>query len=75
MNEISECCEALIRYLDCEDCKGTDKECIYICTECGKEKVESRIQNIKSVTAEKVEQKHEASVLENKHNELFGDKS
>ena len=44
-----------------------------------KEEVESRIENIKSVTVEKVEQKHEDEVLENKHkdlfDELFGDKS
>ena len=42
-----------------------------------KEEVESRIENIKSVTVEK--QKHEDPILENKHkdlfDELFGDKS
>ncbi len=44
-----------------------------------KEEMESRIENIKSVTVEKEEQKHEDPVLENKHqdlfDELFGDKS
>ena len=44
-----------------------------------KEEMESRIENIKNVTVEKEEQKHEDSVLENKHkdlfDELFGDKS
>ena len=41
--------------------------------------MESKIENIKSVTVEKQEQKHEDPVLENKHrdlfDELFGDKS
>jgi hypothetical protein len=44
-----------------------------------KEEMESRIENIKSVTVEKEEQEHEDPVLENKHkdlfDELFGDKS
>ena len=42
-------------------------------------KIESKIENIKSVTVEKVKQKHKDEVLENKHkdlfDELFGDKS
>ena len=25
------------RYLDCEECHGTGKECIWVCTECGAE--------------------------------------
>ena len=38
MNEDkSKCCGKLIRYLECEECKGTDKQCIYICSECGTE--------------------------------------
>ena len=41
--------------------------------------MESRIENIKSVTIEKEKQEHKDPVLENKHkdlfDELFGDKS
>lgn len=33
----SDCCNAEIRYLDCEDCRKENKHCIYICTECGAE--------------------------------------
>jgi hypothetical protein len=44
-----------------------------------KEEMESKIENIKSVTVEKEKQEHEDPVLENKHkdlfDELFGDKS
>jgi hypothetical protein len=25
----------LIRYLDCDECKEKEQECIYICSECG----------------------------------------
>ena len=34
---ISKCCKAIIRYLDCDDCRKEEKQCIYICTECGAE--------------------------------------
>ena len=33
--ELSPCCNAPIRYLDCEDCRKGHCTCIYICTECG----------------------------------------
>lgn len=29
------------RYLDCEQCHSTGKECIWICTKCGAEEPES----------------------------------
>lgn len=45
----SECCEAAIRYLDCEDCRKTGKTCIYVCTECGEEvKVKRILWNAKT---------------------------
>ena len=39
---MKECCNAPIRWLDCQDCKekrrsGKKADCIYICTKCGKE--------------------------------------
>ena len=37
IDELSDCCNALIRYLDCEDCRKAGEECIWICTECGRE--------------------------------------
>ena len=33
--DLSNCCKATIRYLDCEDCREEEKQCIYICSECG----------------------------------------
>ena len=35
METLSKCCQAIIRYLDCEDCREQEKQCIYICSECG----------------------------------------
>ena len=35
--ELSKCCNAPIRYLDCPECKENDKDCIWICTACGKQ--------------------------------------
>lgn len=37
MNKLSLCCKAFIRYLNCEDCRKEEKQCIYICVECGAE--------------------------------------
>lgn len=37
METLSKCCQAIIRYLDCEDCREREKQCIYICSECGAE--------------------------------------
>lgn len=37
MNECINCGPSIIRYLDCEDCKQMNKECIYVCTQCGQE--------------------------------------
>lgn len=34
---LSECCKAIVRYLDCADCREKEKQCIYICVECGEE--------------------------------------
>ena len=34
---LSNCCDALVRYLDCEECKRKKIECIWVCTECGEE--------------------------------------
>ena len=31
----SPCCEAKMRYLDCDNCRIYKKPCISVCTECG----------------------------------------
>lgn len=30
-------CKGFYRYLDCDDCRKKDRDCIYVCTECGEE--------------------------------------
>jgi hypothetical protein len=35
--ELEQCACEITRYLDCDDCREKDKECIYICVECGEE--------------------------------------
>ena len=35
MTQLSDCCNAPIRYLDCERCRRADIKCIYVCIECG----------------------------------------
>lgn len=34
---LSSCCNAEIRYLDCEDCRAKHIECIDVCSKCGAE--------------------------------------
>lgn len=36
-NLLSDCCKAIVRYLNCENCREEEKQCIYVCIECGKE--------------------------------------
>ena len=40
METLSKCCQAIILYLDCEDCRKNNSECIYVCSECGKESID-----------------------------------
>jgi len=34
-NDLSSCCNAMIRDLKCEECRTAGKQCIDVCTECG----------------------------------------
>jgi hypothetical protein len=40
------CCQAPVRYLNCDDCKEQEKDCIYVCTECGAEVPDEEIQEM-----------------------------
>jgi len=48
VNELSECCLAPIRYLDCDECKIKGIQCIWICTMCGTEVLENSCEIIDS---------------------------